>query len=189
MNLSEATELVAILQAHAPHHQTTEATFRAWQLAMEDVPIAAAMLAAKLWMRHHKHFPYPAELREIIGEQLTGLPSAEDAWQLVLNRMRGSYFPQLAEDWDAPWPVQQAVQSIGGIHALRMSERPGLDAKRFADAYAMYRERAIRELDITTAWKTQLAGGNRAALTAPPERGEPLYGETAEERWQIANPR
>ncbi|MDF2757522.1 MAG: hypothetical protein K0S99_153, partial [Thermomicrobiales bacterium] len=124
-----------------------------WAMALDDVPYAAVMLAVAEYGKHGKPFPpKPTELRQIAAEQLVGLPSPEDAWLMVEQRIRDTYFPDRAPEWDAPKAVQDAVRSMGGVRALAMSSRPGDDQARFAKVYGAYRGRALREADLSTLW-------------------------------------
>lgn len=165
MNESEAAKVVAILHAHDPKHPTTDATVTAWAMAMDDVPYPAAMIAVRAWMKHHKWFPFPSELRGMLAEQLTGLPTTDVAWGLVQQRMRQTYPGQSAPPWDVHGAIIEATQRIGGVNALRMSNSPLKDQDRFTEIYNAIRERVLQEADIPGLWM-QLQSANRLVAAA-----------------------
>lgn len=172
MNISECSKIIAVLSAHAPNHPVSDATVTAWSMAMDDVPYDAAQWAVREWLRHRKWFPFPSEIRDMLTEQLSGLPSVEDAWRLVLGRMRSTYPGHEAPAWHMPVEVRRAVEAMGGVHVLRMSQAPGIDAKRFAEIYGQYRERSLRETCIPDLWRRRLAAGGAGPTPIESRRAE-----------------
>ena len=153
MNDAEVTKIIAILHAHAPHHEITEETFTLWAWALEDIPFDAAKFAIRNWVKHHKHFPYPTEIREAIIGALLALPDADAAWAMVQARIKATYPGFPAPPWNAPEEVIATVQDIGGIYNLRMSERPERDRERFRSVYTEARAEAMKSVDVTALWQ------------------------------------
>ena len=166
MNQVETGRVLAVIKAGFPDMTILVETPLFWAMALDDVPYAAVMLAVAEYGKHGKPFPpKPVELRQIAAEMLVGLPSPEDAWLMVEQRIRDTYFPDRAPAWGAPLAVQDAVRSMGGVRALAMSERPGADKHRFAETYGAYRERALREADLSTLWAEREAQLTTSAET------------------------
>lgn len=170
MNKSECGKIIAILQTNDRKGVVTPATIESWAWVMDDIPFEAAKFAAEEWLRNHNWFPFPAEFREILANRLTGLPPVDEAWSVVMDRMRSTYPGQSSAPWTAPDAIQKTVKAMGGMGVLRMSSKPGLDALKFAEIYGRLRDRELREMDIRVAWElvgAQLtAGGSgRAAIS------------------------
>ena len=167
MNDAEVNKLIAILNAHAPHHQITDETYTIWAWALEDIPFDAATFAVRDWVKHHKHFPYPVELREAIVGALLDLPDADTAWAMVQARIKATYPGFPAPRWDVPEAITETVQDIGGIYNLRQSERPERDRERFRSVYNEARAEAIKRVDVTALWERIVAPALPAEQPAP----------------------
>lgn len=152
MKLSETARIVAIFQALAPHVQPNKETVAVWHMALSDVPFEAALIAARVWVRERKHFPYPAELREIIAEKSLGLPKGDDVWRDVLDRVS---LPPLDERRKKPFTIHplasEALSSIGGVHAVSRSDRRDILRKEFLAAYDRSKREAVLTFDQSTA--------------------------------------
>ncbi len=159
MNKSECARIIAILATNDRSGTITPATMDAWEMVMDDIPYDAAQAAAAHWLKHHKWFPMPAEFRDILVNALTGLPEPDDAWSVVIDRMRATYLGHPAPAWNAPEAIRLTVEAMGGLNALRVSTSPAKDAERFATVYRRYRDRALYDFDIGAAWDRQLASG------------------------------
>ena len=157
MTDGEVATLIAILHAHAPRHEVTDETYTLWEWALEDVPFAAAKYAVRDWVKHHKHFPFPTEIREAIIGALLDLPDADAAWAMVQARIRATYPGFPAPRWDAPAAIIEAVQDIGGIYNLRQSERPERDRERFRSVYNEARSDAMKHTDVAALWERHTA--------------------------------
>jgi hypothetical protein len=159
MNKSDCAKIIAILATNDRTGVVTPATIDAWELVMQDIPYEAAQVAAYQWLMHSKWFPMPAEFRDILVNALTGLPDPDDAWSVVIARMKATYPGQDAPAWDAPEAIRLAVQTMGGMSTLRTSSNAGKDAERFATVYRRYRDRELQNFDIGAEWKRQIAAG------------------------------
>ena len=172
MTREEAGRLVAVFKAAWPNHPVpnAEALVTAWEIALADVPYGMAQQAAAMYLREGRFFPAPAEIRTLVIDRLGILPDGGEAWRMVLDRMRSTYPGREAAPWAIPEAVRLAVEAVGGLHTLRMSDEPGADQARFLKVYGTYRQRAARELDVALL----ITGGERTAI-----RGEAM---TVEER-------
>lgn len=170
MNLSECTKIITILATNDVSGRVTEATPHAWHLVMADVPYDAAQAAAAEWLKHHKWFPMPAEFRDVLVSALTDLPDPDDAWSIVLDRMRSTYPGHPAPYWDAPAPVVRGLQAIGGMEMVRIYGNSPKVVQDFAEAYRRYRERDLHDFDIGDAWDRAIAAGRQISLPMPTRR-------------------
>lgn len=145
----------------------------AWTMVLGDVPYPVASEALGWYMKDgNAFFPKPGQLYQIVLGMTGALPDAGDAWSMVQARISSTYPGHPADKWDAPFPVRQATEAMGGIYTLRMSENPMADRAHFLKIYGDYRQRAAREVNI--GWL--LEHGQRALEPGfTPERqvGEP----------------
>jgi hypothetical protein len=150
MTRSETAKILAMLQTEWPSQVVTPGRVALWHAVLGDLPYAAVAWALGEWLRRADcpHFPHPGELRGLVADRVLALPAPEEAWQLVLRRLREVYPGMPAPPWTAPAPVQQAVAALGGIHALQRSEEPHLDRAHFYRVYAIYRQRAVQAADL-----------------------------------------
>lgn len=162
MNREEAGRLVAVCVATWSSHPVGDpaALVTAWEMALADVPYPLGQRALGLYLREGRFFPAPAEVRALVVDQLGVIPEEGEAWRMVVARMRTTYPGIPAAPWAAPEPVRLAVEAMGGMHVLRLSDDPGDDQKRFFRVYRTYRQRAARELDVAAL----TAGGGEKAL-------------------------
>jgi hypothetical protein len=117
-------------------------TVKAWHMTLADVPYEAAERALAQWFKSEKWAPDPSELRSVVAGEILGLPEVEEAWGIARGAI-SAYYPGFNVKLDMPDPVRQAINSIGGLHALKMSERPDKDRDAFMRAYAIERKRAV----------------------------------------------
>lgn len=164
MNESECTQILAILATNDRTGSITPATISAWALVMDDVPYRLAEAAAAEWLKHHKWMPMPVEFRDILVNALTDLPDPDDAWSVVLDRMRATYPGHPAPTWTAPDAIQRALQSVGGMEAVRINGNSPDMAENFAIVYRRYRERALHDINIGDAFEEAIAAGRTVAL-------------------------
>ena len=160
MKESEVAKLIALLKVHADHSANTAEIVSMWAMAMDDVPYPAAMAAYRHWVKTRKWFPKPVEFRQVIEEQVCGLPSVDDAWSQIERSMRMNY-PGQPVKYTPDRLVIEAARTIGGTHALRNAES-GYEfdklRERFRQVYAEMRNEAAQTVDIAQEW-TRLGDG------------------------------
>lgn len=159
MTRQECARLLAI--AAAGYDQPVgdpDSLVAAWHMVLDDVPPDAAATALKEHMRENKWFPKPAEIRQRVVAHTGAIPDPNDAWSIVQRHIKETGYIR-PEPLIAPQPVKDAVQSIGGISAIRKSEEPEQMRRAFLAAYATYAARAARNLDVVLAYDANPAIG------------------------------
>lgn len=121
----------------------TEATIRAYEMGLDDVPIATLEHAAKRALRERKFMPTVAELRELAGEQ-TPADRAVIAWTAALNAHAvHGYYGSVCFDDPA---VNATIRAMGGWE--RFDERLEAEGrtwlgKEFDRIYQAYCRRGV----------------------------------------------
>lgn len=109
-DLGKFTELVTALAA-AFGRETEKATFVAYKIGLEDLPIAAINHAIGRALRECKFMPSPAELRELAGVQKPK-ERAVLAWE-ALDAAVASYGYYHSVDFDDKL-INATVRNLGG---------------------------------------------------------------------------
>lgn len=169
MNRHETGRVIAMLQAEYSAHRVPdpEALLFSWGMNLGAVPFEAAAAAAAAWVRSgERFFPTSGQLLQLVATESGAVPSAADAFALVLDRMRSTYPGRPAAPWDAPDATRHALKAIGGMASVRASDDLAVTQAMFAKAYEVYRQRAVRSADLSEAsWSnTAPAIGAGAAL-------------------------
>ena len=186
MNRQETARLLAVMTTVWDHIVVDDATITAWEWGLEFVPYELVEPELKRWIRTNRWPPKPAELLEQIAERTVALPTPDEAWGLVTQRMRDDR-PMTQEQmfqqakWSAPAEVQAAVKQVGGLYTIRTSETPAAERKRFIEAYTAIRAAAIEAVQTGERPPTlrRIAPGifaSDAALLAFPAEPESLTG-------------
>lgn len=143
-------QALRILALAYPRQDFGKGNLAVYARYLDRYPVVLVERAIDEWIIGGRvFFPSVAEIAERIAERVTGLPTPGEAWQLVQDRMRASYRPELAPPWDVPESVKTAVTQCGGMYALRRSDHPGADEKRFLDLYGVIRVKTVQEIQIT----------------------------------------
>lgn len=144
----DVAQVLTMLAAAYPHFKLTADTTRVYCQLLSDLPIEALKAAAISHARQGTFFPSVAELTQatydILIDELA-LPSAPEAWGMVVKRMRstttiyrdGQYYtlePMLPI-------IEKAVAALGGWKALGMSENATADRARFFETYRILADR------------------------------------------------
>lgn len=112
---------------------------------LSDVPIEVLRVAVDRLIRTESWFPSIAGIRLVCAELLLDLPGEEEALRQVSTR---AHWRREAPDQEPPdvHPlVQEAVDRVGGLWALRTSERPSVVIGQFTKVYREMRGNAVRE--------------------------------------------
>lgn len=158
MTPNDVTKMLAVLKSVYPHHPISDAAHEAWNMTMQDVPYDAAMPVIKQWMLTEEWFPTPAAIRKQVYQVLSPLPSASDAWLMVMDRIRNTYPGFQAPDWDAPKIVQDALKDIGGTWAVRQTDDTSRMEQKFRSAYNERRDSATRGTLLASGMRELEAG-------------------------------
>ncbi len=145
-----ATEAVvkAMLSAFANNwpekaeHCRDKRTVSFWMQFLEDMDDGLLRATAKTILSEAKFFPKVADVREMafrLQADVMGVPDAYQAWNMVKKWMRlpPTMFRDGRRYRRKPLPpiIQRAVDGIGGVDMLSMSENETADRARFVDAY------------------------------------------------------
>lgn len=120
--------LMAARLANAPA-EITDTTITVWGIALDDVTTEAASTAVKDIIRTEKWFPQPATIRERALDAQGHLLSPEEAWKQVQPSEYARAQPHHV--------TLAALKDIGGIWAVKTSEKPEKTRESFMQAYAV----------------------------------------------------
>ena len=158
MNRTDAARVLAVIQSRYPQANfgRADTAVEAWAMTLDDVPYGEVMQALGTWFKSNKWPPDPSELRGLVLSEAAAVPDSADAWEMVLRHMRengkiGGF------KFAGPEPVRQAVEAIGGWHALRMSEYPGKDRAAFEQVYPVYAKRAMAKVNVGELLRERVA--------------------------------
>jgi hypothetical protein len=167
MKESEVAKIVAILKSHADHQATQRDLVALWSMAMDDMPYAAVEVAVRHWIKHHKWFPKPSEIRDLVDEHVFGIPSPETARVQVERSLKENY-PGQPLKYEPDPLVIEALRTVGGTHVFRNAQS-GRETEslwqRFAFVYAELRAERLEAIDYAGEY-AQLASGDRQHIRA-----------------------
>lgn len=166
MNERETEELVKVVAARYPRTnwgESPEATLRAWQWTLADVPFDAAAAVLQRWFKVKRFPPDPSEIREDVMTAAGLAPDADAAWRLARERSK-EWYPGIGwrngvEPPPLPAPVMATIAAIGGIHRLCEGT---IDREAFQRVYGVERARHSARVLIDPGIGTE----ERAALEA-----------------------
>lgn len=111
MNLTESTELVAVMQLHWPNHPWHEKADEAYFRGLADLCYAEVNAALTKAIRTCKFAPTVAELRDLIGANGEGMGEPESAWGEVKRAIANVGYYR-APHFDDP-ATAAAVNALG----------------------------------------------------------------------------
>lgn len=94
MNLTEATEFVAMLQVAWPEYAWTEQSPRVYAIGLDDVPFAAAEAIYPTLVKSFKFAPKPSEVRDALAlpdaedEYADQIPNGKQAWEEIFDGIK-----------------------------------------------------------------------------------------------------
>lgn len=146
MTPQDVNKILAILKArYGDKLKVNDATVDAWSMVLDDVQYHDVLAVLPEWMKEQEWPPDPAQIRNSVIDRLpSALPSVDEAWQIVQARIAATYPGHHMPEWKALDEIQDAVKDIGGLRAIRMSEKPADMEKRFRAAYGERRQREGR---------------------------------------------
>lgn len=163
MPTSTVADAVADLVDAFPDKAPEEATVRLYISSLADVPpdLLAGAVAQIIRTKTDDWFPTIGRVREAVAERALDLPSEAEALRQVDARIAWARLPE--RDRDAPPPVHplvsEALDRVGGYHAVRTSDRPDLLWSTLGRLYRDLRSSAI--LDVQSG-RTPLSAPARA---------------------------
>lgn len=160
MTKTDVRNLLALIAAAYPNFRLPSDpnellfTIGVWHQPLADIPNELVTQAFIDYQRTPAEFPPNAgQLRHLAMSRARVLPTAAEAWTMVLHHIRTTSYVD-ARPLDAPQPVIDTVKAMGGIRVLRTSERPEADRAQFLRLYDTYAERELRDVtgeDIAAA--------------------------------------
>lgn len=159
MTIQEARKMIALLKLHAPNHPTPPELADYWAITLDDVPGPLVMDAVRHWCKHHKWFPQPVELLDIVCDRL-GIPTTGDAWNQVQHYIRNSY-PGVKDGPELPALVIDALREIGGASSVRQSQNIAQTQQRFESVYAHLRRERLDTIDYAAEYAALASGSDR----------------------------
>lgn len=150
MTIEDARKMIALLKLHAPNHPTPPELADYWAITLDDVPGPLVMDAVRHWCKHHKWFPQPVELLDIICDRL-GIPQPGEAWNQVQHYIRNSY-PGVKAGPELPALVIEALREIGGAGSVRQSQNIAQTQQRFESVYAQMRRDRLDTIDYAAEY-------------------------------------
>jgi hypothetical protein len=134
-NVVRLTTIVSAL-CEAFGRTPSDATFMAYQIGLQDLPIEAIERAGLSALRSCNFMPSPAELRELAGV-VGGKDRAVLAWEVVLRHLHLG--PYRHVDFD-DWLINGTIRNLGGwvtfIGRFTDPEAEKWLRKEFCDTYA-----------------------------------------------------
>lgn len=162
--MSRVVVLLAQLKLAFPRDPITQDRFDLYvhELASVDPAALEAAVREIIRTRTGGYFPAIAEIINAAAEHALGLPSPDEALAQVEARIR--WGRERAGEAPAVHPaVVEALEQVGGFHALRTAEKPSVIRGQFLNLYRDRRAAALRAAALTPTLP---------ALPASPERKE-----------------
>ncbi len=123
-------------------HCASEKTVAFWTEYLADMDDGLLRAAGKTILSEAHYFPRLADVREMafrLQADVVGLPDAYQAWAMVKKWMSrpATLFHRGVRYRRKPLPpvIRQAVDGIGGVEMLALSENDMADRARFVEAY------------------------------------------------------
>lgn len=163
MNREEVLQIIGLVKArYGNKFEHNTATEEMWCMVLDDVPLEPCKPILAAWFKDEEWPPDPSVIRNRLLETAGGLPSGEEAWLMVLDRIKATYPGFDAPPWIAPEPVLNTVKKIG-FRNIRMTEKPEEMRKRFIKLYDTERRELIAERTLADGLNLGL-GTRRVAI-------------------------
>lgn len=147
MNLLESVE--SLINAF-PSKGVTPATLAIYLEDLSDLPEPLVCGAIKHLRRTATFLPSIGEIRMLVAESVSGLPSEEEAWRQVRKALGDSVPGQDTSAWDRVHPlVNECVKTVG-TYPLRHDDAIGTAQRHFRTAYRERREIAVKDMAAGT---------------------------------------
>jgi hypothetical protein len=134
---AESRSLVEALFASYPWLQPQKATIDMYTKALLGLENEEAAWAIGEAVKRSSRVPSISELIELVVTERLGLETASAAWEMIL--LDKSERPRPLSG-----PAERAYRLVGGRHAVRSTDQPGILRAQFLKAYEEFRLEAIR---------------------------------------------
>lgn len=128
------------LQLAFPDRKQPPETVALYARELTDIPLDTLVAAVQEVIRSHDRFPRIASIRAVAAERTLNLPSEAVALAQVEAFARASVHP---DDL-----VKKALDAVGGLHAWRTTENPGITRSQFLNMYREVRAASLRDLAV-----------------------------------------
>lgn len=140
--------VVADLAQALPRPPVTAAQLRIYERELADLPADVLVPAIRILMRTSEFFPTIKAIRETCAELTLGLPSEAEALTQIEARVRWAQ-----RGADPPPPevhptVKEALDHVGGFHAFKTTDNPGVMRGQFLRLYRDLRAGAVLEHQV-----------------------------------------
>ncbi len=146
MTRTEALQLITLLQMAYPRQALGDKTVEVYAGFIQDLDYNVAERAIQNHIRNEKWFPAIAEIRGACVEVAHGIPSTEEAMEIIRRAVRTSSYSAIKENE----PLRQAVATVG-FEKLGYSEYPEPLYRQVKEAYENIRKREIKRLQSAPA--------------------------------------
>lgn len=155
-----ADSLTALAAAY-PRQNFPDDTVAIYARMLGDLDPDCVMDAVKRLIARSRFMPTIAEIREDVAEARAMLPSAAEAWEIMLRGDLANAAPE----------IQAAARSVGGRHAIQATTNPTAVRAQFDRDYADRRANAIHQIAGAAVPRdlTALAAGTVRMIPAASE--------------------
>lgn len=133
MTLSEQAAAIAILRAAYPRQPFPDDSVAFYARKLSDLAADELTAAIDRLTNRSTFLPSVAEIRREVAEARLGLPTTAEAWEIAAH---GSIR-------DAPQPVRDAAQFVGGRWAIMYDDNLVAVRAQFREQYDRLREQAL----------------------------------------------
>lgn len=127
---------IALIAAAHPRAEFPDETARVYALMLADLDPGDVYQAVRRLVAGSKYLPTVSEIRDQVAEAHAQLPTAAEAWEIVLRGDLAS----------APPEIQAAARSVGGRHAIATTTNPTAVRAQFDRDYAERRRVTVLTL-------------------------------------------
>jgi hypothetical protein len=135
------SDLVAELAAAFPQRPVPRQTLAVYVRHLEDIDLDSLEVAVRGLIRTSEFFPTVHAIRTAVAEAALGLPTEGEALAAVTTRGVVGLHPL----------VREALDMVGGYHAWRITDNPGVMRGQFTRIYREMREERLREFVVGEA--------------------------------------
>lgn len=161
--MSDLAEALMLLRDAYPRQPFGERAIVVYAEQLADLDETDVYLAVQEIVRTQERAPTISEIRRTVAETKLALPTAEEAWEMVLANAIERGGKQL------PDPVKRALKAVGGPWIVRHSENPGTLYAQFRKHYEAARDRVVRDEAAGEPIRPeQLRPGRPGPLQLPP---------------------
>lgn len=158
----QIAQVIAYLTSGSPRGSYTETTLDKFYDGFGDLEYEGVVKAARAITRRTRFLPDVSDVRDEYYRQM-GVGDGDTEWEEILRVVKKG--PPYEKSLKNP-VAQRALEIVGGMPAVRMTQYPDLLRKSFLESYRTVREREISE-PVVTAEMLGIAHGAQGKLAGP----------------------